>query len=132
MERSERTNASAAINLVDMPVYNDRPGREWKIGVLEGVEARDSETTVFEEDAFESPTRVPVVVSPRSWLEKMSTDLTPRLVSAQCRKDLESEVRKHVHRIRRPQPPNVTHQRARATASRGNGTNSLRALRCMR
>ena len=28
--------------------------------------------------------------------------------------------------------PNVTHQRARATASRVNGTISLRALRCMR
>jgi hypothetical protein len=28
--------------------------------------------------------------------------------------------------------PNVKHQRARATASRANGTISLRALRCMR
>jgi len=28
--------------------------------------------------------------------------------------------------------PNVKHQRARATASRVNGTISLRALRCMR
>ena len=30
------------------------------------------------------------------------------------------------------QQPNVKHQRARATASRVNGTISLRALRCMR
>ena len=29
-------------------------------------------------------------------------------------------------------PSNVKHQRARATASRANGTISLRALRCMR
>ena len=34
--------------------------------------------------------------------------------------------------INRRRSPNVKHQRARATASRVNGTISLRALRCMR
>ncbi len=36
------------------------------------------------------------------------------------------------HGTDRQMPPNVKHQRARATASRVNGAISLRALRCMR